>query len=186
MPLSISQPSMLPERCVLFLTNAFSGGPIEAVPVGLRARFRVLPLSSTTGSGATGSGTTGSGATAGTAGASSWGSPSATPAPEPPVKDAILGVLATDHVGYASWDLSPLIRRFRLELDIAQTTMGNGASIQIDSLTIRLAGPLTTEIDALDPAQLGGNTFVRLYATDPATLFQLDKGTFPSVQSPSL
>src|SRR5262249_60998494 len=64
--------------------------------------------------------------------------------------------------------------------------MGNGASIQIDSLTIRLAGPLTTEIDALDPAQLGGNTFVRLYATDPATLFQLDKGTFPSVQSPSL
>src|SRR5215472_11766985 len=111
MALSISQPVFLPERCVLFLTNAFSGGPIEAVPAGLRARFRIA-------------------------------------GPTTPLKDVILGVLATDHAGYASWDLSPLVRRLRLELEAAQIHGGSAATIELDSLIIRLAGPLATEIDA--------------------------------------
>ena len=171
MPIQVEAPDTLPGRCVLFLTDAFTGGPVAAVPVVLHARFRISLFTQ--------------GAPTGIANFSATGQSGGTSYNPPPPLDMMLGTLATDHVGYASWDLAPLIRRLRIDLEVAQGQT-DSATLELDALTIRLAGPLTTEIDALDPLQLGGSAFVKAYATDPATLFRLDAGTYPAVQSPSL
>ena len=180
MALKNAEPDALPERCVLFLTDAYTGGPVATVPVGLRARYRIQPCATTTQGGSTYMSVT-------AVPPAPAPSPSPVPSPvqAPPLCEFMLGMLATDHVGYASWDLSPLKRRLRLELDAALLKT-DGATLDIDSLTLRLGGPLATEIDALNPAQLGSDAFVRSYAADPASLFQLTAGTYPAVQAPSL
>ncbi|MEP7298392.1 MAG: hypothetical protein ABI702_19585 [Burkholderiales bacterium] len=147
----------IPERCVIFLSDSVTGGPLAGVPVGLRARYRVTwPAASSTGS-----------------------------AVSPTQSEFLLGILATDHVGYASWDLAPLITRFKLLID----EIGGQAErplIELDELKIRLAGPLSQEVDALDDAQLGSNAFSRSYSTDLNNVYQLAAGTYPAVQNPSL
>ena len=158
MAMVINDPNSLPARCVLFLTDAFTGGPLESVPSLLRARLSTTP-----------------GDRGGRA-----------PTPAAPPIDVVLGVLATDHVGFASWDLAPLIRRLRIEVDRVRIASIPGASLVLDALTIRLAGPLNVEIEALNPSQMGGNAFVVTYGADPQAVFQLGTGTFPAIQSPSL
>ena len=155
--LSTQFPGLLPGRCVLFLSDSSTGGPVAGTPVGLRARYRVQ-WPTTSGEGIV---------------------------PAPQESEFLLGILATDHVGYASWDLDPLITRFKLIID----EIGDAAEkpvLLLDSLTIRLAGPLALEIEALDNAQLGSDAFAKSYSTDVANLFQLPAGTCPSVQNPSL
>lgn len=150
-------PGIIPGRCVLFLSDSVTGGPIAGVPVGLRAQYRVTwPAAPSTGG-----------------------------MPAPIESEFLLGILATDHVGYASWDLASLITRFKLLLD----EIGGQAEkpdIQLDALTIRIAGPLSQEVDALDEAQLASNAFSRSYSTDISNVYQLAAGTYPAVQSPSL
>ena len=88
-------------------------------------------------------------------------------------------------MGYASWDLAPLITRFKLLIDEVAGA-AETPSLELDSLTIRIAGPLALEIDASDEAQLGSNAFARSYSTDIGNIFQLPAGTYPAVQNPSL
>src|ERR1041384_1670221 len=131
-------PGLIPGRCALFLTDAFSGGPLCGVPVGLYARFRLVTSIVVPPPGGEASLSDG-------------------PEPTPTLADDgsyLLGVLATDHVGYASWDLVPLYRRLDLLLKTIAPRTKKPPSVVLDSLTIRLAGPLAKEIEALDPTQI--------------------------------
>src|SRR5690349_1770348 len=68
------------------------------------------------------------------------------PAPGTADNTLFLGTLASDQVGYCSWDLSPLRRRISIELQ-------KGNSFELTGLKITLGGPLETQIEALDLAQ---------------------------------
>jgi hypothetical protein len=139
--------SIIPGRCVLFLNDAFTGGPIASVPAGLRAHFQIVcppsdfKIQRHIPSFAT---------------ASSSGDTTDNEA------DYLRGVLTTDYVGYALWDLVPLLRRLQLLVDwITSLEEEAFPYVELDSLTIRLAGPLATEIEVFDPAQLGSDAFVK-------------------------
>src|SRR5215813_8022025 len=156
MGLLLPRPDQLPVRCALFLIDAFTGGPIEGVPVGLRATFSITTATSVLGTAiqptsvrapfvprsAVTAAITAQAATNNIhfvppsppapippslpPGSTSDAPPAPPPAPSTappgggagtqvtsgaPQREQLLGILATDHAGYASWDLAPLIRR---------------------------------------------------------------------------
>ncbi|MES2357329.1 MAG: hypothetical protein V4529_03200 [Gemmatimonadota bacterium] len=94
-----------------------------------------------------------------------------------------LGVLASDHAGYLSWDLEPLRRQTEILTEI-QT--GGSLASQLDGLSLHIYGPLQSVVDALPSAQTGPEAIVLRLAVDRNGVYEADAGSYPSMQSPTL
>ncbi|HXF23283.1 MAG TPA: hypothetical protein VN602_02125 [Gemmatimonadaceae bacterium] len=94
-----------------------------------------------------------------------------------------LGVLASDHAGYISWDLEPLRRQTEI---LAEKPTGGSLASQLNGLSLHLYGPLQSVVDALPSAQIGPEAIVLRLAVDRNGVYAADAGSYPSMQSPTL
>jgi hypothetical protein len=90
-----------------------------------------------------------------------------------------LGVLATDHVGYVSWDLEPL--RLRIAHLVVPPTTVALLAIEVD-----IAGPLGERVDILTESAEGNDVLVHRHFTVPDAVHRLESGAVPAMQTPSL
>ena len=85
-----------------------------------------------------------------------------------------LGVLASDHAGYVSWDLEPLRRQTEI---LAEKPAGGSLASRLDGLSLHIYGPLQSVMDALPSAQIGPEAIVLRLAVDRNGVYEADAGS---------
>jgi hypothetical protein len=171
-----------PSRCSVFLVDAVAGGPLEGVLVYAHAILSVTSRSAVklrAPGGTTQVPIKGPGGTQ---------VPTNSPGDTQVPVDVPLGLLASDHDGYLSWDLNPLRREaVRLAEGLNNTVnLDDVSTATLSNLWIHPYGPLESAIDVLATADTRPDSLVLRLALDPDSLF-LDTGNgVPAMQSPSL
>ena len=94
-----------------------------------------------------------------------------------------LGMLASDHCGYLSWDLEPLRRQI---VALTQVPAQRPGTAQVNHIWLTVYGPLESVVDALKDAAIGVEAIVTQLSFDIGGVYTDSGMGIPSMQSPSL
>ncbi|EWT01097.1 hypothetical protein N865_11570 [Intrasporangium oryzae NRRL B-24470] len=97
--------------------------------------------------------------------------------------DVPLGLLGTDHVGFASWDLSPVRRRLS---DMLTQPAGQAVPCYVDAIVADVASTGLAPIDLLRVDQAQGAAFAVTAAVERAAVVVSPRGSLPALQDGSL
>lgn len=95
--------------------------------------------------------------------------------------DVPLGLLGTDHVGFASWDLEPVRHLLR-----GAGTLAQGDVFKVSAIWAEVSGPAGVRIDLARADQARSGSLAAHGLLDPEAVLQRAPGSLPSLQNAAL